>query len=227
LLRASKNRFGATDEVGVFEMTGAGLAEVPNPSALFLSGRDGEAAPGASVFAGVEGARPLLVEIQALVAPTSLGTPRRAVVGWEPNRLAMVLAVLESHAGLKLGQYDIYLNVAGGLRVAEPAADLAAAAALVSSLTGAVLPHDAVYFGEVALSGSIRPVAHAGLRLKEAAKLGFARAFAPLKPGGEGEPAQAMVTPIASVASLTAVIAAAAVESRFAAKPAIPPAPAR
>ena len=156
LLRAAKNRFGATDEVGVFEMTGAGLAEVPNPSALFLSGRDGGSAPGASVFAGVEGARPLLVEIQALVAPTSLGTPRRAVVGWEPNRLAMVLAVLESHGGLKLGQFDIYLNVAGGLRVAEPAADLAAAAALVSSLTGATLPHDAVYFGEIALSGSVR-----------------------------------------------------------------------
>ena len=117
-------------------MTGAGLAEVPNPSALFLAGRDGAPSPGAAVFAGVEGARPLLVEIQALVAPTTLGTPRRAVVGWEPSRLAMVLAVLESHGGLKLGQYDVYLNVAGGLRVAEPAADLAAAAALVSSLTG-------------------------------------------------------------------------------------------
>ena len=129
--------------------------------------------PGAAVFAGVEGARPLLVEIQALVAPTTLGTPRRAVVGWEPSRLAMVLAVLEAHGGLKLGQYDVYLNVAGGLRIAEPAADLAAAAALVSSLTGASLPHDAVYFGEIALSGSVRAVAHTGLRLKEAAKLGF------------------------------------------------------
>ena len=214
LLRAAKNRFGATDEVGVFEMTGAGLAEVANPSALFLAGRDGAAAPGASVFAGVEGARPLLVEIQALVAPTSLGTPRRAVVGWEPNRLAMVLAVLESHGGLKLGQYDIYLNVAGGLRVAEPAADLAAAAALVSSLTGAVLPHDAVYFGEIALSGSVRAVAHAGLRLKEAGKLGFARAFAPPAPRAEGEGAQAGVTPIGSVASLVALIAAAAVETK-------------
>ncbi len=213
LLRASKNRFGATDEVGVFEMTGAGLAEAPNPSALFLAGRDGAAAPGASVFAGVEGARPLLVEIQALVAPTSLGTPRRAVVGWEPSRLAMVLAVLESHGGLKLGQYDIYLNVAGGLRVFEPAADLAAAAALVSSLTGAILPHDAVYFGELALSGSVRPVAHTGLRLKEAAKLGFSRAFAPPSPRVEGEGTGAAVTPIASAASLTALIAAAAVEA--------------
>ena len=145
------------------------------------------ASPGAAVFAGVEGARPLLVEIQALVAPTTLGTPRRAVVGWEPSRLAMVLAVLESHGGLKLGQYDVYLNVAGGLRVAEPAADLAAAAALVSSLTGAALPHDAVYFGEIALSGSVRAVAHTGLRLKEAAKLGFARAFAPPSPRAEGD----------------------------------------
>ena len=214
LLRAAKNRFGATDEVGVFEMTGSGLAEVPNPSALFLSGRDVGAAPGASVFAGVEGARPLLVEIQALVAPTSLGTPRRAVVGWEPNRLAMVLAVLESHGGLKLGPFDIYLNVAGGLRVAEPAADLAAAAALVSSVTGATLPHDAVYFGEIALSGSVRPVAHAALRLKEAAKLGFARAFAPPAPRAEGEAPGAGVTTIGSVASLVALIAASAVEAR-------------
>ena len=115
LLRAAKNRFGATDEVGVFEMTGGGLDEVPNPSALFLADRDGAANPGAAVFAGVEGARPLLVEIQALVAPTTLGTPRRAVVGWEPSRLAMVLAVLEAHGGMKLGQYDVYLNVAGGL----------------------------------------------------------------------------------------------------------------
>ena len=131
------------------------------------------------MFAGVEGARPLLVEIQALVAPTTLGTPRRAVVGWEPSRLAMVLAVLEAHGGLKLGQYDVYLNVAGGLRIAEPAADLAAAAALVSSLVGVALPHDAVYFGEIALSGSVRAVAHAGLRLKEAAKLGFACARSP------------------------------------------------
>ena len=156
LLRAAKNRFGATDEVGVFEMTGGGLAEVPNPSALFLAERDGAAHPGAAVFAGVEGARPLLVEIQALVAPTTFGTPRRAVVGWEPSRLAMVLAVLEAHGGMKLGQYDVYLNVAGGLRIMEPAADLAAAAALISSLTGASLPRDAVYFGEIGLSGSVR-----------------------------------------------------------------------
>ncbi len=127
----------------------------------------------------MEGTRPLLVEIQALVAPTSLGTPRRAVVGWDPNRLSMVLAVLEAHGGLRLGMHDVYLNVAGGLRITEPAADLAAAAALVSSLSGAPLPPDTVYFGEMGLSGAIRPVAQAQARLKEAAKLGFSRAVSP------------------------------------------------
>ena len=216
LLRAAKNRFGATDEVGVFEMTGGGLREVPNPSALFLADRDGAANPGAAVFAGVEGARPLLVEIQALVAPTTLGTPRRSVVGWEPSRLAMVLAVLEAHGGLKLGQYDVYLNVAGGLRIVEPAADLAAAAALISSLTGASLPPDAVYFGEIALSGAVRAVAHPGLRLKEAAKLGFATAFGPPSPRGDGESANIAVQPMATVATLVALIAASAVETRAA-----------
>jgi DNA repair protein RadA/Sms len=208
LLRASKNRFGATDEIGVFEMTGLGLAEVANPSALFLAGRDG-----AAVFAGVEGARPVLVEIQALVAPSTLGTPRRAVVGWEPSRLAMVLAVLEAHGGLKLGQHDVYLNVAGGLRIAEPAADLAAAAALVSSLVGVSLPHDAVYFGEIALSGAVRSVGHVGLRLKEAAKLGFARAVGPPSIRRE-EDARLTASSISSVASLVADIAASGVAAK-------------
>ncbi|MGC2224672.1 MAG: DNA repair protein RadA [Methylocella sp.] len=186
ILRAVKNRFGPTDEIGVFEMTGRGLAEVANPSALFLSSRDATA-PGAAVFAGMEGTRPLLVEIQALVAPSLLGTPRRAVVGWDNARLAMVLAVLEAHAGVKLGQYDVYLNVAGGLRVGEPAADLAAAAALVSSLSGLSLAADSVFFGEIALSGAIRPVAHGMARLKEAAKLGFCRATMPQGPLENGE----------------------------------------
>ncbi|KAF0135667.1 MAG: DNA repair protein RadA/Sm, partial [Xanthobacteraceae bacterium] len=154
ILRAVKNRFGPTDEIGVFEMTGKGLREVPNPSELFLAGRD-LGAPGTAVFAGMEGTRPVLVEIQALVAPSSLGTPRRAVVGWDPARLSMVLAVLDAHCGVRLGGHDVYLNVAGGLRIAEPAADLAVAAALVSSLSGAVLPADAVYFGEVSLSGAV------------------------------------------------------------------------
>src|SRR5579884_4469064 len=184
ILRAVKNRFGPTDEIGVFEMTGGGLREVANPSALFLSERD-LGAPGTAVFAGIEGTRPLLVEMQALVAPTILGTPRRAVVGWDHNRLAMVLAVLEAHCGVRLSGHDVYLNVAGGLRIQEPAADLAAAAALVSSLANAALPSDAVYFGEISLSGMVRPVAQAAARLKEAQKLGFARAFVPDTARGE------------------------------------------
>jgi DNA repair protein RadA/Sms len=178
ILRALKNRFGPTDEIGLFEMTGRGLAEVGNPSALFLSGRD-LAAPGTAVFAGIEGTRPLLVEIQALAAPSSLPTPRRATVGFDSNRLAMIIAVLETRAGVRLGQHDIYLNVAGGLKVTEPAADLAAAAALISSVTGHSLPKGSVFFGEIGLSGQIRPVAHSLPRLKEAAKLGFTRALVP------------------------------------------------
>lgn len=178
ILRSNKNRFGPTDEIGVFEMTSRGLSEIGNPSSLFLTAHEGQTT-GVAVFAGMEGTRPLLVEIQALVAPTSLGTPRRAVVGWDSSRLAMVVAVLEAHAGVRLGQHDIYLTIAGGLRVSEPAADLAAAAALVSSLSAQALPREAVYFGEVGLSGAVRPVAHAVARCREAAKLGFAAAVAP------------------------------------------------
>jgi DNA repair protein RadA/Sms len=175
ILRGVKNRYGATDEIGVFEMTTLGLSEVANPSALFLDQRD-EGAAGSAVFAGMEGTRPVLVEIQALVAPSPLGTPRRAVVGWDASRLSMVLAVLETRCGVRIGANDIYLNVAGGLRIAEPAADLAVAAALISSLTNSPLPSDAVYFGEISLAGGIRPVVHASLRLREAAKLGFSAA---------------------------------------------------
>lgn len=207
ILRGQKNRFGATDEIGVFEMTGKGLSEVSNPSALFLAGRD-QAAPGAAVFAGIEGTRPVLVEIQALVSPTSLGTPRRAVVGWENSRLAMVLAVLETHGGLKLGQHDVYLNVAGGLRVNEPAADSAVAAALVSSLTGAILPHGAVYFGEVALSGAVRPVSVAAARLREAAKLGFEAAFLPAGGADFGDGSGLNLRRFGHVTELVADIAA-------------------
>jgi DNA repair protein RadA/Sms len=183
ILRAVKNRFGPTDEIGVFEMTGSGLGEVSNPSELFLGERNATT-PGAAVFAGMEGTRPVLVEIQALVAPTTLGTPRRAVIGWDQGRLAMVLAVLEAHCRVRLGDCDVYLNVAGGLRIGEPAADLAVAAALVSSRLNAALPADCVYFGEISLSGSIRPVAHAPSRLKEAQKLGFGRAVLPAASAG-------------------------------------------
>ena len=185
ILRAVKNRFGPADEIGVFEMTGAGLAEVANPSALFLGERGGRS-PGAAVFAGIEGTRPLLCEIQALVASSPLGTPRRAVVGWDAGRLAMILAVLEARAGVSMAGLDVYLNVAGGLRVGEPAADLAVAAALMSALTDRPLPAEAVIFGEIALSGAVRPVAQAEARLKEAAKLGFTAAWAPANSAGGG-----------------------------------------
>lgn len=178
ILRTVKNRFGPTDEIGVFEMSDKGLREVSNPSELFLGERNAKS-PGAAVFAGMEGTRPVLVEVQALVAPTSLGTPRRAVVGWDGARLSMILAVLEAHCGVRLGQHDVYLNVAGGYRISEPAADLAVASALVSSLAGLALPSDCVYFGEVSLSGAIRPVAHTAQRLKEAEKLGFSQAVLP------------------------------------------------
>jgi DNA repair protein RadA/Sms len=205
ILRALKNRFGPTDEIGVFEMTGAGLREVANPSELFLSERE-LGSPGTAVFAGIEGTRPLLVEIQALVAPTTLGTPRRAVVGWDPNRLSMVLAVLEAHCGVRLSGHDVYLNVAGGLRIQEPAADVAAAAALVSSLARAPLPADAVYFGEVSLSGAVRPVPQTAARLKEAQKLGFARAIVPEAASPEAPDGFSLVT-IGMLATLVADIA--------------------
>jgi DNA repair protein RadA/Sms len=199
ILRAVKNRFGATDEIGVFEMTDGGLSQVSNPSALFLGERNAATA-GAAVFAGMEGTRPLLVEIQALVAPSALGTPRRSVVGWDGNRLAMLLAVLEAHGGLRLGDCDVYLNVAGGLRISEPAADLAVAAALVSSRLNVPLPVDQVYFGEVSLSGAVRPVAHMAARLKEARKLGFGRAAAPTGAENSG------VEEIAALSELVAAI---------------------
>jgi DNA repair protein RadA/Sms len=175
ILRAVKNRFGPTDEIGVFEMSDGGLKEVTNPSRLFMGTRE-NATPGSAVFAGIEGTRPLLMEVQALVSPSVLGNPRRAVVGWDQNRLAMILAVLEARGGVAIGAHDVYLNVAGGLRVREPAADLAVAAALISSMTGRMLPQEAVFFGEIALSGAVRPVSQNEARLKEASKLGLTRA---------------------------------------------------
>lgn len=206
VLRALKNRFGPTDEIGVFEMTGSGLSEVENPSALFLSERD-LGSPGTAVFAGIEGTRPLLVEIQALVAPTALGTPRRAVVGADSSRLSMILAVLEARCGVRLSGHDVYLNVAGGLRIVEPAADLAVAAALVSSLSGAALLQDAVYFGEISLTGAVRAVPQAQARLKEAVKLGFTRAVLP--EGGRSEGVDGIaLAPVAALDQLVADIAA-------------------
>jgi len=229
ILRAVKNRFGATDEIGVFEMSDRGLVEVPNPSALFLAGRPaaGQRALGASggeaeedeeagssdrrisgsaVFAGMEGTRPVLVEVQALVAPAVLGMPRRAVVGWDGTRLAMITAVLDARCGLAVGANDIYLNIAGGLRIVEPAADLAVAAALVSALTETPVPAETVLFGEIALSGDVRPVGHTEARLKEAAKLGFAEAWMPIRRGKRREGAVAAGIETASIGHLNELV---------------------
>lgn len=178
ILRAVKNRFGPADEIGVFEMTGDGLAQVTNPSALFLSDR-GQTTPGSAVFAGIEGTRPVLTEIQALVAPSNLGTPRRTVVGLDSGRLSTILAVLEARCGIPFAGLDVFLNVAGGMRVSEPAADLAVAAALLSAREDVALPADMVLFGEISLSGALRPVGQTENRLKEAWKLGFSQAIAP------------------------------------------------
>ncbi len=185
ILRAIKNRFGGTDEIGVFSMQTEGLSEVANPSSLFLTNRD-EGVTGATVFPALEGTRPVLVEIQALTVRLASGaTPRRAVVGWDSGRLAMILAVLEARCGLSFSSAEVYLNIAGGYRVQDPAADLAVAAALVSALSERPVSADAVAFGEIALSGEIRSVAHGPLRLKEAGKLGFERALVPAAMTGE------------------------------------------
>lgn len=183
ILRSLKNRFGPVDEIGVFAMAGQGLEEVGNPSLLFLSGRDQPVA-GSAVFPAIEGTRPVLVEIQALIVRLQSGaTPRRAVVGWDSGRMAMLLAVLEARCGLNFSSAEVYLNVAGGYRLTDPAADLAVAAALVSALADRPLGSDSVWFGEVSLAGEIRPVAHGGLRLRESAKLGFKRGYGPRESG--------------------------------------------
>ena len=180
ILRAVKNRFGPADEIGVFEMTGRGLSEVKNPSALFLSDRD-KPAPGSIVFSGIEGTRPMLTEIQALVSPSPHSQARRTVVGLDGQRLATILAVLEARCGIPFAGLDVYLNVAGGMRVHEPAADLAVACALLSAREDHALPADTVVFGEISLSGALRPVTQAENRLKEASKLGFASAITPVQ----------------------------------------------
>ncbi|MFZ5791772.1 MAG: DNA repair protein RadA [Pseudomonadota bacterium] len=208
ILRAVKNRYGPANEIGVFEMTDGGLAEVANPSRLFLAERRGEVS-GTAVFAGLEGTRPLLVEIQALVAPSGLATPRRAAVGWDASRLAMVLAVLEARCGLAFSGRDVYLNVAGGLKIAEPAADLAVAAALVSALADAVVPDDMVVFGEVGLGGEVRRVSQPELRLREAAKLGFRKALLPAAGKGRGKAGEIETREIAHLTELVAMLAAA------------------
>jgi DNA repair protein RadA/Sms len=178
ILRTVKNRFGPTDEIGVFEMAGAGLMEVENPSAIFLSNRS-ENVPGNTVFAGMEGTRPVLVEVQALTVDAAYGTPRRSVVGWDQARLSMILAVLEARGGLHFSGNDVFLNIAGGIRVNEPGADLAVAASLIGALRNKSMPDETVCMGEIGLSGEIRPVSQTELRLKEAEKLGFSKAIIP------------------------------------------------
>lgn len=212
ILRAVKNRFGGTDEIGVFEMRDSGLAEVPNPSALFLASRKGEVS-GSAVFAGIEGSRPLLVEVQALVAPSFMSSPRRAVVGWDSNRLSMLLAVLETRGGYRFSDKEVYLNIAGGIRISEPAADLAVAAALLSALHDVPVEATCVVFGEIGLSGEIRQVARTEARLKEAEKLGFSAAWMPV--GAHG--AKGLTLPIKSletVGQLAALFETAAPERK-------------
>ena len=204
ILRAVKNRFGPTDEIGIFEMHQYGLAPAKEPSALFLTD-GGDVEGGASVFAAMEGSRPVLAEVQALATQSSYGTPRRSVVGWDGNRLAMLLAVLEARCGVSLAGRDVYLTVAGGYRISEPAGDLAAAAALLSSLTETPPPKRAVYFGEVALSGAVRPVARMDARLKEAARLGFEVAFVP--EGSSATNAGLTLKPIQRLNDLVAYLA--------------------
>ncbi|MEM7525172.1 MAG: DNA repair protein RadA [Pseudomonadota bacterium] len=204
ILRAVKNRFGAADEIGVFEMTDRGLREVANPSALFLADRDSRTS-GAAVFAGVEGTRPVLVEFQALVASSPLGTPRRNVIGWDGGRLSMILAVLEARCGVSLAGNDIFLNVAGGLRVSEPAADLAVAAAVLSAHRDVAIPSEVVVFGEVSLSSAVRPVSQTQARLKEAHKLGFSAAWTPSQVNADGESGMS-VTGVRDLDGLTELI---------------------
>ena len=187
VVRAAKNRFGAVSELGVFEMTAGGLVAVPNPSQLFLGERRA-AAPGSAVLCSVEGSRPILVEVQALVSSGSFGYPRRMANGIDQNRLAMLLAVLEKRAGLNLSGEDVYINVAGGMTVDEPASDLAVMAAIASSVRNRAIRADTVMFGEVGLAGEVRAVPQAGLRVKEAAQMGFARAVVPKANRSTGEP---------------------------------------
>jgi DNA repair protein RadA/Sms len=178
VVRAVKNRFGAISELGVFEMTGTGLRPVPNPSELFLAERP-VATPGSAVLCCVEGSRPLLVEVQALVSTSAYGVPRRMAVGIDANRLSLLLAVLEKRAGLVLVGEDVYVNIAGGMAVDEPAADLAVLAALASSVRNRPIPPGTAVFGEVGLGGEVRGVPQAGLRLREARQLGFSRVLLP------------------------------------------------
>lgn len=178
ILRSIKNRFGAANEIGIFEMHDIGLCEIANPSQLFLSSRE-DLVSGSAVFAGIEGTRPLLAEIQALIAPSYMPSPRRAVVGWDQNRLSMIIAVLSTRFGTNLYDKEVYLNIVGGLKINEPAADLAVATALISAYKDIAISRDWVFMGEIGLSGEVRMVSQIEYRLKEAEKLGFKKAIVP------------------------------------------------
>jgi len=184
LLRSIKNRFGSTNEIGVFEIASKGLKQVTNPSELFLSERP-DTVPGSVIVASVEGTRPILVEVQALVSGSSLAMPRRTALGLDPNRVALLVAILEKRGGFRLFDQDVYVNIAGGLRVTETAIDLGVAAALISSYTGRAVPGGTVFFGEMGLGGEVRSIPKAGIRLKEAERIGLKRAFVPRKTAKE------------------------------------------
>ncbi|MFN4225505.1 MAG: DNA repair protein RadA [Hyphomonas sp.] len=204
ILRAVKNRFGPTDEIGIFEMHALGLTPAKEPSALFLSA-DEDSSGGTAVFAAMEGSRPVLAEVQALVAKSPFGTPRRSVIGFDAGRLAMIMAVLEARCSINLAGMDVYLSVAGGYRISEPAGDLAAAAALLSSLSGKPVPRRSVFFGEIALSGAVRAAPRMEQRMKEAARLGFLKAFGPdSSPSADGG---LTLTPIARLIALVDLLA--------------------
>jgi len=178
ILRAVKNRFGPANEIGVFEMEEGGLKEVENPSSIFISDNR-RGVSGSAIFAGIEGSRPILVEVQALVSPSPQANPRRAVVGWDSSRLAMILAVLQTRLGVVTQDKEVYLNIAGGIKVNEPACDLAVAMAIISSLKDVPIDPESIIFGEIGLSGEVRPSARAGERIKEAKKLGFKKVYSP------------------------------------------------
>ncbi len=213
VLRAAKNRFGSTNEIGVFEMSDGGLTDVGNPSELFLAERVTDA-PGSAVVAVLEGTRPILIEVQALTSAAGYGTPRRVATGFDATRLQLLVAVLTKHAGLRLADQDVFVNVTGGIRIVEPAADLAVALAIASSASGIPLESDAVYIGEVGLAGEVRGVHSLERRLQEAARLGFSRAYVPGSSRVATATAGLRIVPVRSVAEAVSVLAARVVRTR-------------
>ncbi len=213
ILRAVKNRFGSTNEIGVFEMTDSGLRDVGNPSELFLAERVRDA-PGSAVVVALEGTRPILIEVQALTSPAGYGTPRRVATGFDATRLQLLVAVLTKHAGLRLADQDVFVNVTGGIRLVEPAADLGVALAIASSASGIPLDPSAVYIGELGLAGEVRGVHALERRLQEAARLGFERAVVPASSRVASKSTELRLLPIRSLAEAVSSLAAQAVRSR-------------